>query len=193
MDPSTRVLVCAPLAIEQLALGKSPHLRIVRTGMGARRSQLAARAIAREPERALVVAGFGGAVDPALEPGDVVVADAVIGPPGRSSCASRSLAGALRASGVRVTVGTIASRDHLVDGEERRALLEEGACVVDMESAWLAAAASGRPFSVVRAVVDTPSRGLSRVFGTLLGGTRGYRSLVRVGRALARWASDPSS
>ena len=185
MDP---LLVCAPLAVEALALGMGERLRVVRTGMGAARSRKSAERLAREPGRGLVVAGFGGALDPSLEPGDVVVADAVSGPDGRASCVSEALAEALRAVGLRVKVGTIACRDHVVAGDERRKLFEEGACAVDMESAWLAAGASGRPFAVVRAVVDTPSRELSRVFHTLRGGSRGFRSLSRVGRTLARFA-----
>ncbi len=186
MEP---LLVCAPLAVEALALGKSAHVRVVRTGMGAAKSREAAKRLACEPGRGVVVAGFGGALDPSLEPGDVVVADAVSGPEGRAACASESLAEALRAAGLRVKVGTIACRDHIVGGDERRALFEQGACAVDMESAWLANGASGRPFAVVRAVVDTPGRELSRVLHTLRGGTRGFQSLSRVGRALARFAS----
>jgi 4-hydroxy-3-methylbut-2-enyl diphosphate reductase len=192
MEPSTQVLVCAPLAVEALALGKSAHVRVVTTGMGASRSRASASRLAGEPARAVVVAGFGGALDPSLEPGDVVVADAVTGPDGRSSCVSASLADFLRSEGLRVVVGTIASRDHIVRGDERRVLFDEGACAVDMESAWLAAAARTRPFSVVRAVVDTPGHELSRVLTTLRGGARGFKSLARVGRALARFASEAS-
>jgi 4-hydroxy-3-methylbut-2-enyl diphosphate reductase len=186
---SLPLLVCAPLAVEAFALGKSANVRVVRTGMGAERSRRAVKSLAHEPARAVVVAGFGGALDPSLEPGDVVVADAVSGPDGRSSCESHSLADILRAEGLRVIVGTIASRDHIVSGSERRMLFEQGACAVDMESAWLAPASSGRPFSVVRAVVDTPERELlAHPLKTLRGGTRGFQSLRRVGRALAHWA-----
>jgi hypothetical protein len=58
-----------------------------------------------------------------------------------------------------------------------------------MESAWLAVGSSGRPFSVVRAIVDTPSRELTRVFPLLRDGVRGFASLSRVGRAITRFAS----
>jgi 4-hydroxy-3-methylbut-2-enyl diphosphate reductase len=186
------LLVCAPLAVEAFALGKSANVRVVRTGMGPSRSREAAAKLADEPAHAVVVAGFGGALDPSLEPGDVVVADAVTGPDGRASCESAKLARVLRAAGLRVVVGTIACRDHFVEGDERRELFDQGACAVDMESAWLAAAARARPFSVVRAVVDTPHHELARVLSTIRGGTRGYKSLARVGRALARFASEAS-
>jgi 4-hydroxy-3-methylbut-2-enyl diphosphate reductase len=184
------LLVCAPLAVEAMALRERAHMRVVRTGMGADRSRRAAAALALEPARAVVVAGFAGAVDPSLEPGDVVVATTVIGPDERSRCASESLTPLLRAEGLRVVVGTIACREHIVRGEERRELFDQGACVVDMESAWLAGAAAARPFSVVRAVVDTPRYEISRVLLTLRAGVRAYQALTRVGRALSRWAAE---
>lgn len=184
------LLVCAPLAVEAFALGKSAHFRVVHTGMGAERSRRAALALARDPARAVIVAGFAGAVDPSLEPGDVVVADAVVGPGERSRCESEPLARRLRAEGLRVVVGTIASREHIVQGEERATLFDQGVCIVDMESVWLARAALGRPFSVVRAVVDTPRQEIARVLVVLRAGARGYRALRRIGRALGRWSSE---
>ena len=190
MHASSQLLVCAPLAVEAMALGKSAHVRVVRTGMGPARAKKAARKLATEPGRAVLVAGFGGALDPSLEPGDVVVASEVHGDGQKTSCVTDALAEFLRAEGLRVKVGTIASRDRIVRGEERRTMFEAGACAVDMESAWLAAAASGRPFFVVRAVVDTPAHEFTDVLGTLRGGTRGLRSLARVGRALERFASS---
>lgn len=184
------LVVCAPLALEALALGKGAHMRIVCTGMGAERSRRAVPALARESAGALVVAGFGGAVDPALEPGDVVVADTVLGPEESSRCHSDSLAPLLRAEGLRVVVGTIACREHIIRGEERRRLFHQGACAVDMESVWLARAACGRPFYVIRAVVDTPRQEISRMLLTIRAGLRAYRALRLVGRALGRWAAQ---
>jgi 4-hydroxy-3-methylbut-2-enyl diphosphate reductase len=189
MEPSSQLLVCAPLAVEAMALGKSAHVRVVRTGMGPKRSKKSAAKLAHEPARAVVVAGFGGALDPSLEPGDVVVANEVRCEDSCATCASEKLAEILRTEGLRVKIGTIASRDRIVRGDERRVLFEEGACAVDMESAWLAAAAAGRPFFVVRAVVDGPHHEFTDVLGTLRGGTRGLKSLARVGRALERFAS----
>ena len=186
---SPPLLVCAPLSIEAMALGRSAHVRVVRTGMGPKRSKKSAAKLASEPARAVVVAGFGGALDPSLEPGDVVVASEVHCEDSRASCSTEKLADVLRAEGLRVKVGTIACRDRIVRGDERRALYETGACAVDMESAWLAAAASDRPFFVVRTIVDGPNHEFDDVLGTLRGGTRGLKSLARVGRALERFAS----
>ncbi len=186
---SPPLLVCAPLAVEAIALGKSAHVRVVRTGMGPKRSKKSAAKLASEPGRAVVVAGFGGALDPSLEPGDVVVASEVTSEDSRSTCATDKLAAVLRAEGLRVKVGTIACRDRIVRGEERRALFEQGACAVDMESAWLAAAAPARPFFVVRTIVDGPHHEFTDVLGTLRAGTRGIQSLARIGRALERFSS----
>ena len=47
------LLVCAPLAVEAMALRERAHMRVVRTGMGADRSRRAAAALALEPARAV--------------------------------------------------------------------------------------------------------------------------------------------
>jgi 4-hydroxy-3-methylbut-2-enyl diphosphate reductase len=57
-----------------------------------------------------------------------------------------------------------------------------------MESAWLAPAAAGRPFAVLRVVLDTPSREVFRPFATLAGGVAAWRALRRAAPALALWA-----
>src|SRR5438105_14775249 len=62
-----------------------------------------------------------------------------------------------------------------------------GVLAVDMESAWLAEAADGRPLAVVRVVVETANRRLLDP-RTLVAGTRALASLRRVGGALAEWA-----
>jgi 4-hydroxy-3-methylbut-2-enyl diphosphate reductase len=58
-----------------------------------------------------------------------------------------------------------------------------------MESAWLAPAAAGRPFAVLRVVLDTPARELHRPFATAAGGLAAWRSLRRAAPALALWAA----
>ncbi|HEY1596699.1 MAG TPA: hypothetical protein VGF74_14985, partial [Thermoleophilaceae bacterium] len=65
-------------------------------------------------------------------------------------------------------------------------LAEDGSIAVDMETAWLAPAAAGRPFAALRAVVDTPSRELVRI-STVSSGIKAYRALGRAARALEAW------
>jgi 4-hydroxy-3-methylbut-2-en-1-yl diphosphate reductase len=186
-----RLLVIAPLRIEGAALRCGlPGALVLRSGLGAARSRAAAPAAARLPAAAVAVAGFCGAVSAGLAPGDVVVASEVRGPEGVISCEARSLVAALAALGIEnVRVGPVASSDHVVRGAERRALAAEGALAADMESAWLAPAAAGRPFAVLRVVLDTPERELSRPLATLAGAFAAWRALCRAAPALALWAS----
>jgi 4-hydroxy-3-methylbut-2-enyl diphosphate reductase len=58
---------------------------------------------------------------------------------------------------------------------------------VDMESVWLAAGAGGRPFAVVRVVLDSPAHELLRPQATI-GVLRAGRALRRVAGALHGWA-----
>ena len=107
--------------------------------------------------------GFCGGLDPELEPGDVVVADELRGAEDRSPATARAVAGCLERAGLRTRRGPLAvGRRRSSRGAERSALAAGGAIAVDMESAWLAPAAAGRPFAALRAVVDTPSRELLR-------------------------------
>jgi 4-hydroxy-3-methylbut-2-enyl diphosphate reductase len=185
------LLVIAPLRIERAALRRGlPDAQVLCSGMGAARAQATARTAARVPARAVAVTGFCGAVVPWLRAGDVVVAGEVRGPNGITSCASLPLVEALVALGIdRVHAGPVASAGHVVRGAERGMLAREGVLAVDMESAWLAPAAAGRPFAVLRVVLDTPARELHRPFATAAGGLAAWRSLRRAAPALALWAA----
>jgi 4-hydroxy-3-methylbut-2-enyl diphosphate reductase len=163
----------------------------MRIGFGPDRARSAAVAAASRPGSAVAVLGFCGALDDSLEPGDVVVADELRvdgGEPVRCEC-SASVAGALTEAGVRARRGPLLSVPRMVRGRERARLAEDGSIAVDMESAWLAEAAAGRPFTALRAVVDTPSHELVR-FSTLSGGIKAYRALGRAAGALERWADS---
>ena len=185
-----RLLVLTPLRIERAAVWRGlPEAQVLRCGMGAARARSAAPAAARIPAGAVAVAGFCGAVAGGLHPGDVVVASEVRGPAGVTACASGPVVAALATLGIeRVHVGSVASVDHLVRGAEREVLAGEGALAVDMESAWLAPAAAGRPFAVLRVVLDTPDREILRPLATLAGARAAWRALRRAAPALALWA-----
>jgi 4-hydroxy-3-methylbut-2-enyl diphosphate reductase len=185
-----RLLVIAPLRIERAAVRRRvPGALVVRSGVGAARARAAARALARVPADAVAVVGFCGAVAQGLRPGDIVVASEVRGPDGVTRCASGPLVAALAAAGVQhVHVGPVASDDHVVRGAERGVLAGEGVLAVDMESAWLAPAAEGRRFAVLRVVLDTPAREIHRPLATLTAGFTAWRALRRAAPALAIWA-----
>jgi 4-hydroxy-3-methylbut-2-en-1-yl diphosphate reductase len=194
-----QLVVLAPLSIEARALRSAlPGALVLQTGMGRDRST---RALAEGlPERtadllrgagAVAIAGFCGALHPNLRPGDVVVATEIRGPDGVTPCPSAGiLAASLSAMGIPYRLGPVVSTDHVVSGRERERLRERtGAIAVDMESAWLAVAARGRPFAVLRVVVDTPGRELKgNPVATTRGGVRAYRALAKAAPALASWA-----
>jgi 4-hydroxy-3-methylbut-2-en-1-yl diphosphate reductase len=162
------LLLFAPLRIEARALRRAAgHADVVRTGAGPNRAANAARG-----HRA-----------------DRVNAVAVRGPEGSVPCPSAGiLAAALRRRGIHTELGPIVSVDHVVRGAERERLRADGAVAVDMESAWLADAAAGRPFAVMRAVVDTADRELTKPLATVAGGGRALRTLSGSVDALVGWA-----
>jgi 4-hydroxy-3-methylbut-2-en-1-yl diphosphate reductase len=210
----TDLLVCAALGIEARAL-RADGLRVERVGMGVRRAEAFAQ---REPAfDVLAVAGFGGATDGCLKPGDVVVADEVrrgeevIECPWADSVAfalerhlilepeAEAEAGAEASSWVHagtrparhvpaVVTGPIATVDHLAAAETLTRLAGQGVTTVDMESFPLVATARGRPFTVVRVVVDTPDHPLVRP-STLRAGLTARRRLQAIGTVLRHWAT----
>jgi 4-hydroxy-3-methylbut-2-enyl diphosphate reductase len=195
MDGHRSLLVAAPMRLEALALrGAVPGARVLRTGMGPRRAQAAAAALLPPSGGwALAVAGLCGGLDPDLEPGDVVVASEVRGPDGTRGTvecpAAGRLAAALQRRGLRPRLGPVASADHVVQGAERARLLATGALAVDMESAWIAAAATGgTPFAVLRVVLDAPGSELRRV-GLAAAAISALRMLRRAAPALADWSA----
>ena len=189
---TARLLVVTPLRLERAAVrGRLPGALVVRSGMGAARATSAARSIAELPIEALAVTWFCGATAGRLRPGDIVVASEVRGPDGVHGCETARVVAALGAVGMaRVHVGPLACADHVVRGSERRRLAAEGALAADMESAWLAPAAAGRPFAVVRVVLDTPAREICRPPATISGAVAAWRTLRRLAPALSLWARD---
>ena len=185
-----RLLVLTPLRIEQAAVRRGlPGAMVLRSGMGAANARAAAFVAAGIPAAAVAVAGFCGAVAGDPRAGDVVVASEVRGPEGVTVCDVRPVVAALEAQGIeRISVGPIASADHVVHGAERGALAAQGVLAADMESAWLAAGAAGRPLAVVRVVLDTPAREIYRPLATLAGGVAAWQALRQAAPALALWA-----
>ncbi|MEZ0109078.1 nucleoside phosphorylase [Catenulispora sp. EB89] len=207
----TDLLVCAALGIEARAL-KTDGLRVERVGMGIRRAEEFAQ---RDPAfDVLAVAGFGGATDGCLKPGDVVVADEVrrgerviecpwadsiafaleqhlILEPELDEAPEPHTAHALITAGRKtpaVVTGPIATVDHVANSEDLTRLAGQGVTTVDMESFPLVATARGRPFAVIRVVVDTPDHPLVRP-STLRAGLIARKRLQAIGTVLRHWAT----
>jgi 4-hydroxy-3-methylbut-2-enyl diphosphate reductase len=188
--PSDVIVVLAPLALEAHAVRTgAPWADVRRVGMGPRRAARSAKLSADGGSRPTLIAGFCGALDPVLEPGDIVLASELRGPTGTTVCDDPTiLAGVLRRGGLRVYIAPIASSQRLVMGERRRTLYRTGAAAVDMESAWLAPAARCRPLVTLRVVVDTSSRELHHPLRTVTGAATAYRALRRACSLVEEWA-----
>ena len=193
-ETAPELVVLAALRLEARALRRgAPALDVRRAGMGPARARRAAVALADSPARRLAVAGVCGGLDASQPLGEVVVASEVRladGPP--VPCEHEALSAALRTRGIEPRVGPIASVDHVVRGAEREALRRAGAVAVDMESGWLACAAAGRPFAVLRVVLDAPGREIARP-GIALDAFRALRRLSEAAPALLDWAATPLS
>ena len=179
-------VICTPLRVERAAL-RGADARVVRTGMGKDRSAAAAAALARSGPLPLLIAGVGGGLAADLHAGDLVVATEVRG--GDAPVESPSapmLAAALRRLGLRVHTGPIVTTPTLNGQLAQQA--EPAALAVDMESGYLAPAATGQPFAAVRAIVDSPERPLLRP-GTPARGIAALRALRRALPALEQWTA----
>jgi len=185
------LVVAAPMRVEARALRcGDPALRVVRTGMGKARSLRAAERLRREPVRAIAVAGVCGALDDRLEVGDLFVPSELRGIDAGDAVVpleTQGLVAALARAGFHVDTGPLVSTRRLHTGKGRRALAEGGARAADMESLWLAPAAAGRPFAVLRAVMDSPSHEIWTPVA-LVNLFRALAVLRRAAPALLEWA-----
>jgi len=186
-----QVTVLTPMGLEARAVRRgAPWADVQRTGIGAKRASQYARTHDHSDAAVVVIAGFCGALDPSLEPGDIVLASELRGADETVACADATiLASVLRRGGMRVHVAPIASERTLVTGRRRRQLAHSGAAAVDLESAWLAPSAGGRPLHALRVVLDTPGRELRNPVRSATGTAAAYRSLRRAASLLAEWAS----
>ena len=147
------------------ALGSDVHVWV--SGIGPARATQTAEAALQAGARALFVCGLAGGLEPALQPGALVlaetVADAADGSRRVTDAAWRRHALA-RLPGAQT--GTLVSQSTAVCSVADKARLRErfGALAVDMESAAVATVAARHrvPFLVVRSIVDPASLALPR-------------------------------
>ncbi|WGS51963.1 phosphorylase [Paraburkholderia sp. D15] len=161
------VIVVTGMAFEA-RIARGPGVDVVH----AARADLLTRALDAAVARGcagIVSFGTAGGLAPDLEPGAVIVADAVEGPSGRietdrawaDRLAAALSAGTLKAPLRRGPMAAVAAP--LVSASDKNALHRlNGALAVDMEShiAGATAAAHGVPFAVCRAIVDPAWRTL---------------------------------
>jgi 4-hydroxy-3-methylbut-2-en-1-yl diphosphate reductase len=188
------VLIAPMTAEERVLKAGAPRESVVRSGVGPRRARRAASSLAAAPASGIAVAGFGGALSPELESGELVVATELRARDGsvRAEClGAEVIAAMLRRAGLPARTGPIVSVRSPVLGADARAELRSssGAIAADMESAWLAAAAAGRPFVVVRAVLDGPGREPWHPFSSARSVIRATKALRAVAGLLSKWAN----
>jgi len=129
-------------------------------GIGRDRARAAAERLVAGGATGLVSWGSGGGLDPALAPGRVVVAEAVVAADGHEWPVDRGWSDRLRAAvadRLPLAGGRLAEATTVVGVAEKGTLFRAtGAAVCDMESAAVAqvAAAARLPFLAVRAVAD---------------------------------------
>ncbi|MGO9322223.1 MAG: hypothetical protein ACLQBY_15675 [Solirubrobacteraceae bacterium] len=193
----SQLLVAAPMRIEAALISSASRRAVVRkTGMGPRRSKAAAGELAgvSAGASAMLVLGFCGGLDASSVPGEVIVAQDVYAASDEGHAEERvrcdlhsQLVHHLTGRGLKVRTGDVVCVSRLALGERRAELHAGGAIAVDMESVWLAAGAGGRPFGVVRVVLDSPEHELLRVRAAA-GALRAALALRRVAGALHEWA-----
>ena len=191
----SELLVAAPLRIEAALISSAARGAVVRkTGMGPERAKAAAGELAGHAGSVMLVLGFCGGLDASSVPGEVIVAEDVYAAVDEGHDEQRvrcdlthELVQQLTGLGLKVRSGDVVCVSRLALGERRAELHAGGAIAVDMESVWLAAGAGGRPFGVVRVVLDSPEHELLRV-QALAGALRAASALRRVAGALHEWA-----
>lgn len=175
----TSVGVVTGLASEAACLGKVQFCRVA--GADAGRAELAARALIAEGCAGLVSFGLAGGLDPALAPGAVIVADAVVGPEDRRLPTDLGWRAAL-ADKLQAHVGLLLSMPAaVVEPAAKESLrVSSGALAVDMESLAIAIAASeaNLPFVAIRAVADPAT---ARVPAWVMAGVRSDGSVHTLG------------
>jgi len=165
-------------------------------GASSERAASAARELIRARCEALVSFGVAGGLVDTVRPGDVVLADSVMGTDGsRVLTCDRWRARALDAvgAGLSLTTGLIFSADQAIASASEKGAIAQatGAIAVDMESYAIANTARqfGVPFLVVRAVADPSIQSIPRWLTTTID-EQGHPKIASVLAGLMRHPSD---
>jgi adenosylhomocysteine nucleosidase len=145
---------------------RAHDVRVACSGGSAERARAEAARLVAEGAAALVSFGLAGGLAPVLRPGDLLLPETVISPDGRLTPTDvgwrERLKLRLETGGLRAEGGWLAGSERVVAtvGDKRALCALTGAAAVDMESHEVAAvaAATDRPFVVIRAIADPHDR-----------------------------------
>jgi adenosylhomocysteine nucleosidase len=160
-----RILMVASDPMELRHLPRNTSFHLTANGVGARFAAAAVdTALSSFSADAIISTGFCGALDPAMQVGDIVVGTEVVNGTNRYPSAAPSCTQAHR-------TGPIASIDHVArTAAEKSALHRSGAIAVEMEAAGVAerAAARNLPFYCVKVVTDLAGEDMANDFNSAL-------------------------
>lgn len=178
-------------------------IRIGVSGANAERAEELAKDFCKVGAGAVLSVGVSGGLDPACQPGNLIIGDRVITADGSAYASDLGLLKSLVTSevGKDATCGSLFGSDDIIaSADEKAALFSKHGCLaVDMESHGAARAAhhAGVPFIAIRAIADPADRALpkaalgavaedgsTRVFKTLgaaLGDPKQFPALMKLG------------
>ena len=203
VDAEQKVAVIAALAIERAPLDTllmadpKPPIRVYQCGVGRERAYDAASAALSAGASALVSWGVAGALVPELSPGTILLPQLVLTPEGEEFATDSrwrlELCRALQPM-FAVQGGSLLDAREVLSTRAAKAQLAQasGAIAVDMESAAVgrAAAGAGRPFVVLRVIIDGLSDTLPRDVARWIDAA-GNRRLIAALETVFRPASWP--
>ena len=178
--------------LRHLPEGSGPLIHV--SGGSALRARAGAEGLREKGVAGLVSFGLAIGLAPVLRPGDVVVADSVVLPSGKSipteAAGARRCCNVSAAASLKVRVARIAGSDELPASAtaKRRAFQATFAAALDTDSHAVAevAAAAGLPLLVVRAVAE-PAEEMRPAIAVAANGADGQpRSLAVVGHLAKR-------
>lgn len=158
--------VVAALPAEAATWPTGAGFRIIAAGPGKQRAGDAARRLLADGVTGLISWGVGGGLKPALQPGDLVLANRVAsidGPQTPDPDWCRQVVSRLQPMQHPVTFVSVWTDAHAVTSvAEKQKLAMDGHDLVDMEAAAVACVAhnAGVPFLIIKAVCDPADRAL---------------------------------
>jgi adenosylhomocysteine nucleosidase len=160
-----KILVVASDPMELRGIPQSPDFHLIANGVGMKRAAAAVdKALAEFPIDAVISTGFCGALDPALQVGDIVIGSEVVN-------GTRRYAASKPRSDRPHHTGVVLSFGHIVQtAAEKSRLRATGAIAVEMEAAGVAerAAARNLPIYCIKAVSDLAGEDMANDFNSAL-------------------------